>query len=394
VTATATPGLDATRLYRLTEAIERDVDAGTYDGAVVLVARDGEIALHEAIGWADRDAGRAMRPDDVFRILSTTKALTNVLVLAAIERGHLALTTKVVDLIPEFRGGDRFQGMQKPAVTVKHLLTHSAGLSNTPTPLPYAQLGDLAATVAAICEMDLVAPPGAGVNYSPALAHALLGEIVRRTLGAGAGGAMRYRDVLRRELLEPLGMASTAIGAPTAWADRLVPLRARYPPGGWLGPEDIEVLNTAIGEDAEMPWVGAVSTAEDVFRLAEMARRGGELDGARILAPATLELATTNQTGDRLNDLYAALAAANGWEPAPANVGLGFMLRGSGVHHHFFGTLATPRTFGNFGAGSALFWVDPARELTFVCLTAGVMEEAANVVRFQRLSDMAHAAAI
>jgi CubicO group peptidase (beta-lactamase class C family) len=390
-TPTATSGLDATRLRRLTEAIERDIDAGTYDGAVLLVARGGEIGLHEAIGWTDRDAGRQARTDDIFRVLSTTKALTNVLVLAAIERGHLALTTKVVDLIPEFRGSDRFRGMQKPAVTVKHLLTHSAGVSNTPTPLPYEQLGDLRATIAAICEMDLVAPPGAGVNYSPALAHALLGEIVRRTLGDGTA---RYRDVVRDELLEPLGMTSTAIGAPAAWQDRLVPLRARYPPGGWLGPEDIEILNTAIDEEAEMPWVGAVSTAADIFRLAEMARRGGELDGARILAPATLDLATTNQTGDRLNDLYAALAAANGWEPAPANVGLGFMLRGSGVYHHFFGTLATPRTFGNFGAGSALFWVDPARDLTFVCLTAGVMEESANVVRFQRLSDMAHAAAI
>jgi CubicO group peptidase (beta-lactamase class C family) len=391
-TPTGTRGLDGRRVARLVEAIERDVDAGTYDGAVVLLARGGEIGLHQAIGYADRDAGREARTDDVFRILSTTKAFTNVLVLSAIERGHLALTTKVVDLIPEFRGSDRFQGMHKPAVTVKHLLTHSAGLSNTPTPLPYDRLGHLPTTVAAICEMDLVAQPGASVNYSPALAHALLGEIARRALGAG--DATRYRDVLRDELLEPLGMGSTAIGAPAAWADRLVPLRARFPPGGWLGPADIEVLNTVVDEEAEMPWVGGVSTAEDVFRLAEMARRGGELDGARILSPATIDLATTNQTGDRVNDLYAALAHANGWEPAPANVGLGFMLRGAGVHYHFFGTLATPRTFGNFGAGSALFWVDPARDLTFVCLTAGVMEESANVQRFQRLSDMAHAAAV
>ncbi len=388
---TTAAGLDDHALGRLRTAIEADIEQERYDGAVILVARDGRIGLHEAIGMTDRVAGRQARTDDVFRVLSVTKALTNVLVLAAIERGHFALTSKVADIIPEFLGGDRFRGRGKAAVTVKHLLTHSAALPSTPYPLPPLELGDLAATVAAICELDVVGTPGAAVNYSPALNHALLGEIVRRTMG---GGTRRFRDVLRDELLVPLGMADTALGTPPAWADRLVTLRASFPPGGWLGPEDIEVMNDVIHEDAELPWVGSVSTAHDLFRLAEMVRRGGELDGARILSPAIIDLATSNQTGDRLNDLYAALAAAEGWEPAPANVGLGFMLRGAGIYHHFFGTLASPRTFGNFGAGSSLFWVDPAKELTFVCLTAGVMEEAANIVRFQRLSDMAHAAAV
>jgi len=383
-------GLDTTALARLRTAVESDIELGRYDGAVVLVARDGEVGMLEAIGSSDRDAGRPARTDDVFRVLSVTKALTNVLVLAAIERGHFALTSKVADVIPEFLGSDRFRGGAKAAVTVKHLLTHSAALPGTPYPLPPLELGDLAATVAAICEMDLTGQPGAGVNYSPALNHALLGEMVRRTMGGGR----RLRDVLRAELVEPLGMTSTALGAPRAWADRIVPLRARFEPCGWLAPEDIEIMNDAVHEDAEMPWVGSVSTVGDLFRLAEMVRRGGELDGVRILSPAIIDRATTLQTGDALNDLYTALAHAEGWEPAPANVGLGFMLRGEGIYHHFFGTLASPRTFGNFGAGSSLFWVDPEKGLTFVCLTAGVMEEAPNILRFQRLSDMAHAAAV
>jgi CubicO group peptidase (beta-lactamase class C family) len=385
-----TTALDPTALTRLTDAIEQDVAAGRYDGAVILVARGGEVGLRAAIGHTHRDSGRVASTDDVFRILSVTKMLTNVLVLAAIERGHLALTTKVADVIPEFLGSDRFRGAGKAAITVKHLLTHSAALPSTPYAVPPLEMGDLARKVAAICELDVVGTPGAAVNYSPALNHALLGEMVRRTMGGGG----RFRDVLRAELLEPLGMTSTALGAPAAWAERIVPLVARFPPAGWLGPEDIEVLNDAVDEEAEMPWVGAVASADDLLRLAEMVRRGGALDGTRILSPAIIDLATRNQTGDVLNDLYAALAQAQGWEPAPANVGLGFMLRGVGVHHHFFGTLASPRTFGNFGAGSSLVWSDPAKELTFVCLTAGVMEEAANIVRFQRLSDMAHAAAV
>ena len=275
-------------------------------------------------------------------------------------------------------------------MTVKHLLTHSAALPGTPYPLPPLELGDLAATVAAICELDLTGTPGAGVNYSPALNHALLGEMVRRTMGGGR----RLRDVLREELIEPLGMTSTALGAPRAWADRIVPLRARFEPGGWLGPEDIEIMNEAVHEDAEMPWVGSVSTVGDLFRLAEMVRRGGELDGVRILSPAIIDRATTLQTGDALNDLYAALATRRAGSPRRPTSGSASCCVARASTTIFFGTLASPRTFGNFGAGSSLFWVDPEKGLTFVCLTAGVMEEAPNILRFQRLSDMAHAAAV
>jgi CubicO group peptidase (beta-lactamase class C family) len=382
-------GLDAVALERLRDAVQDDVAAERYDGAVIVVARGGEVGLHEAIGHTDRAAGRAAQADDVFRIFSMTKAFTNALVLQAVDRGLLALTTRVVDVIPEFRGSDRFRGGGKDRVTVAHLLTHRAALVPTPLPLPYAELGDLQAVVAAICELDLVGPPGRLVQYSPAVAHALLGEMVRRVHGADS-----FRTVLDAELFGPLGMTGTRLGAPEAWADRLVPAVARFPAGGWLGPEDIEVMNDVISEEAELPWVGAVATAGDVFRFAEMVRRRGELDGARILSPAIVEQATRNHTGDEPNQLYKMLYEAMGWEVGPASVGLGFMLRGEGIHVTFFGTQASPRTHGNFGAGSSLFWIDPQRDLTFVCLTAGVMEESANLQRFQRLSDLAHAAAV
>ncbi|MGH7058490.1 MAG: serine hydrolase, partial [Acetobacteraceae bacterium] len=146
-------------------------------------------------------------------------------------------------------------------------------------------------------------------------------------------------------------------------------------------------------ELAEMPWVGCVSTVADLFRFAEMLRRGGELDGVRILSTAMLEQATINRTGDKPNELYAELAHSRGWKPYPAYIGIGFSLRGEAICPHQFGTLTSPRTFGHQGAGSALFWVDPEREVTFVALTAGVMDEADNIERFQRLSDLAISAA-
>ena len=143
-----------------------------------------------------------------------------------------------------------------------------------------------------------------------------------------------------------------------------------------------------------MPWVGAVCTAEDLHRFAEMLRRGGELDGARILSPVTLDVVTRNQTGERVNEMYKQLAFSRGWEPYPAYIGIGFLLRGEKMCHHQFGTLASPRTFGNSGAGSSVFWVDPARDMSFVLLTSGVMNEADHIERSQKLSDIALSAAV
>jgi CubicO group peptidase (beta-lactamase class C family) len=140
--------------------------------------------------------------------------------------------------------------------------------------------------------------------------------------------------------------------------------------------------------------VGVASSVPDMFRFAEMLRRRGELDGARILSPAMIELATRNWTGDKPNELYDTLFYQRGWPSAPACLGLGFSLRGTALCHHLYGTLASPGTFGNYGAGSALYWVDPARDLTFVCLTAGVMEALNNIERFQRLSDIAISAVL
>jgi CubicO group peptidase (beta-lactamase class C family) len=392
VTAHATvAGLDSEALERLVAAIEKDIDSELYDGAVVMLGRHGEVALHEAIGWAERDTGREMRTDDIFRVLSLTKAFTNTLMLRAISRGEIGTATRVVDVIPEFRGTDRFRAAGKERITVGHLMTHRSGLPLTPTPVPYEQLGDLDLVLEAIYELEPVSEPGGPVNYSPALNHALMGEILRRVSGDG----IAMRDLLRRDLFEPLGMSSSALGAPAAWADRLVPLKARFGnAGGWLTEHDVEVLNDVISEDAEMPWVGGVTTAEDVFRLAEMLRRGGEYDGTRFIAPAVLDLATRNHTGSAPNELYGRLAVQNGWEVTPAYIGLGFMLAGETLAPAMYGTFASARTFGNYGAGSTIFWVDPERDLTLVILTAGVLAHAPNIQRFHRLSDMAVAAAL
>ena len=108
-----------------------------------------------------------------------------------------------------------------------------------------------------------------------------------------------------------------------------------------------------------------------------------------------LELATSNWTDEKPNELYKKIAINHGWEPYPAYIGLGFGLRGDAVCPSIYGgTLASPGTFGNYGAGSTLFWVDPEWDITFVCLTSGVMGPATNIERFQRLNDIVMSAAL
>jgi len=376
----------AERLDHLRRVIAEDIAAGRYFGAVLAIARAGQLGLHEAIGHADAAASRALRLDSVFSIFSVTKAITNVLVLRAIELGRFALTTRISDLVPEFSGGLRNQ------ITVHHLLTHTSGLPIVFAIKPDMYIDRLDEVVAAVCaHIQPAEPPGERVAYSPLANHALLGEALRRT----DPKRRSYRAIVHDDLLAPLGMGDSSVGLRRDLRARhVVPdFRGNFPithPGhSNLGP------NGAFEEeDAEMPWVGLASTVPDLLRFAEMLRRGGELDGSRILSPAMLELATRNWTGEKPNELYKALFEQRGWPPAPAYLGLGFALRGTAMCHHLYGTLTSPGTFGNYGACSALYWVDPTRELTFVCLSAGVMNSLDNIERFQRLSDIAVAAAL
>jgi CubicO group peptidase (beta-lactamase class C family) len=370
----------------LKATIEADIAAGRYFGAVIAVARHGETGVAEAIGYGDEAGQLPLRLDSVFSLFSLTKAFTNVLVLRAIELGQLALSTRVSEVIPEFRGGVRER------VTFLHLLTHSSGLPPVWIPKPGMFIDRLDEIIEAICaNIRALELPGERVHYSPLVHHALMGEAVRRCDPAGRS----YRALLQDELLTPLGMYDTSLGVRRDLAERHVfPDFRGQPPQEHLSRNSAGPLGAFGDEKAEMPWVGAISTVPDLLRFAEMLRRGGTLDDQRTLSPAILKLATQNLTGDKPNELYKGIAINHGWEPYPAYIGLGFGLAGEKIHPNLFGTLTSPGTFGNYGSGSTLFWVDPELQMSFVCLTAGVMRPAPNIERFQRLSDIAASAAL
>lgn len=380
------PGLDPDRLSHLESAIEADIAANRYFGAVITVARHGEIGLSATLGFGDDARTIPLMRDSVFSLFSLTKAFTNVLAFRAIELGQFALTTRVSEIIPEFEGGMR------ETVNFFHLLTHSSGLPPVWIPKPGMYIDRLDEIIEAICaNIRSLEQPGQRVHYSPLVHHALIGEAVRRCDPKGRS----YRELLQDEVLTRLGMKDTAIGLRKDLASRhIFPDFRGHAPQEHLGRGNLGPQGAFKEEHAEMPWVGGVSTVPDLFRFAEMLRLGGTLDGMRIVSPALLRLATRNWTGDKPNELYKAVAINHGWDPYPAYMGLGFALRGEQVCPNLFGTLTSPGTFGNYGSGSTLFWVDPELDLTFVYLSAGVMQQAPNIERFQRLSDIAASAAI
>jgi len=378
-------GMNRDRLEHLQAVVRADIASGLYHGAVFIVARGGKVALEACIGSHDAGQKKPLQPDSVFSIFSITKAFTNVLVLRAIELGHFALTSRISDLVPEF------SGFERERIEVFHLLTHSSGLPIVFEPKPGMYIDRFQEVFAAVCEVVRpVEPPGERVAYSPMANHVLLAAALMRT----DPKRRSYREMVEQEILQPLKLKDTSVGLRKDLKPRhVVPdFRGNYPIGH-RGHSNLGPNGAFEEEDAEMPWVGIASTTPDLFRFAEMLRRGGTLDGVRILSPAMLQLARRNWTGEKQNELYTQRAMARGWGPMPAYIGLGFSLRGTSMCHHMFGTLTSPGTFGNYGAGSTLFWVDPERDLTFVCLTAGVMETNANIERFQRLSDIVVSAA-
>jgi CubicO group peptidase (beta-lactamase class C family) len=369
-------------MSRLRQAIEGDVERKLYDGAVTIVSVGGKVVFEQATGFADRHASKPMRLDSVFPVFSISKSLNAVLVLQRVERGEARLNTPVSEIIPEFAA----RGKQR--ITLGQLLSHSGGLPASFPAVPVDKIGDLDAVVTAVCDVTLEAVPGEEVSYSPIMAHAVLGQCVRRL----DGGKRRLRDIAREELLAPLGMADTALGATPALAARAVMPRVSDESPGMFDASALVglgqmILNPELG--TEIPAGGFVSTAADVSRFAEAMRQGGALNGKRVLSRPMLELATSNHTGARPNDLWTYARELKGWPLFPANLGLGFFLRGEGLQPTYSGHLSTPGTFGAMGAGTTNFWVDPARNMTMVCLTTGFLEEANSALRFQRLSDVA-----
>jgi CubicO group peptidase (beta-lactamase class C family) len=371
-------GFDEARLGRVARTLEADIAAERCHGASLIVARGGRVALDLTLGFADRAAGKRLAPDAVFTSMSVGKQFTNVLVLSLVERGALQLHAPVADVIPEFAK------LGKQRVTLFQLLTHTSGVQSAIPALPPDVLTNVEKLSAYACGSALESLPGARVNYSILVAHSVLAAMCLRV----DGGGRSFARMLDEELFRPLGMRDTSLGARADLVPRWCPVRAAYKEPGLFAPEALEGMPALIQiPGSEVPAGGYLTTARDMHRFAEMLRRGGELDGARVLAPATIDYCARNHTGELPNELWNYTGGCRGWDPFPAYIGVGFFVRGERPIPGPFGALNSPRTFGGFGAGSTACWIDPARDLTFAFASTGRMEDSFHVERLARLSD-------
>jgi CubicO group peptidase (beta-lactamase class C family) len=378
-------GLDPDRLERIKKVIEEDTKKGLYDGAVYIVARHGAIVAHEAVGSTDLAKKRPAKVDDYFFIMSLTKQMTVARILMDIERGKFELTTPIKDVIPEFG----IKGKQR--ITVWHILTHTSGLNTEiPFTMPVDKLGNIEQVVATMSNERVLYTPGSMMTYNPMTAHAIVAAMVQRL----DEKKRPFRQILMEDLFLPLGMKETSLTLLDRFKERLVPIVLRDKTPGLFDAALIESMNYFANEELEMPSGGGISTAYDCFLFSEMLRRGGELNGVRILSPETIKLAVSNQTGTMVNHLMDYMREMYDWPQYPAYIGFSFFLRGEGVFPHPFGVNTSPATYGALGAGSTMWWIDPERDLTFVFLSAGLLEEGRSYLRLQRLGDMVVSAVV
>ena len=350
-------------------------------GCVTLVARRGEIARLSAMGMRDRELGKPMADDAIFRIYSMSKPITSVAMMRLHERGLFQLTDPVSRFIPQWRDLQVFAGGEYPdyvtraperPMTMRDLLSHQSGLTygfqGGPVEAGYFEREvyragtmrgrDLQSMVDRLADLPLKFSPGEHWNYG--LSTDVCGYLVEVISG------QRFDDYLQGQIFEPLGMVDTGFYVPADKHDRLA---ANYE----LGPDGQLRSTDMFGADEflEPPSFlsgggGLVSTARDYWRFCQMMLNGGELDGARILGPKTVELMTMNHLPDNAELSSRALGI---WAD-PSNDGIGFGLG-------FAVALDLPRmqklgSVGEYwweGSASTIFWIDPVEELIAVFMT-------------------------
>lgn len=342
------------------QALERAFAESGLPGAVALVAdRDG-VRFVEAFGHADATTGAEMEVDTVFQIASMTKAIVSAGAMQLVESGKLDLDAPIGDLLPQLADpqvlvgfSDSGEPQLRPAsrpITLRHLLTHTAGLGYffiRPEVLRYfAATGMPAPGSLASIQMPLLFDPGENWEYSVAT------DWVGLAVEAASG--KRLGEYLQSNLLDPLGMSSTAFL--DALPDDAAKVHARTPEGGFA----VQPMFLGGGE-FEMGGGGLSSTAHDYGRFVRMMLRGGELDGNRVLAEATVAEMARNQVAPlRAGYMGSAMPdLAQPYDTFPdqhTGWGLGFLINPEqGPNGRAPNSLAWAGIFNSY------YWIDPAK---------------------------------
>ncbi len=407
-------GFSEAGLDRLTNFMDARVAEGAMVGGMGLIARDGKIVYQQTYGMADREAGRAMNEDAIFRIYSMTKPITGVALMMLFEEGKFKLNDPVGKYLPELADlevalstadtssvsdgiitrnqgqvDESVLGQTRPAArqpTIRDLLMHTAGFTygvfgRTEVDQQYAELwakGDLSLQqfVAELGKIPLQYEPGTRWHYSVAV------DVQGRLVEVLSG--MKFSEFLQQRIFVPLDMRDTFFTVPQ---DKLPRLAQLYKPKGIVGTDflapvtgkglEVADAETSAGfvqpRQFESGGAGLLSTTRDYLRFSQMLLNGGELDGVRLLSPKTVEFMTSDHIGNMVGP----------YGRPGYGFGLGF---GVTTDPAAAGTIGSAGEYSWGGAAGTRFWVDPAENLIGIFMTQTVPNRTRFADQFKALT--------
>lgn len=361
-------GIDARAIEQIWDSVRYWYQSGLHPAIQVCLRHKGRVVLNRAIGhgWGNGpddspDTEKILAtPETPFCVYSAAKAISSTVVHMLVERGYFSLDDRVCDYLPEYtsHGKDR--------TTIRHVMTHSAGVPIHTGPRPdVTKVNDSEYTRQQLAALKPVYRPGLIHIY-----HGLTwGPLIREIVSAATG--RNIRDILAEEILEPLKFRWTNYGVRPEEVDLVAPSHVTGKPlhapiaaafraaVGGTPDRIIPLSNTPLFLTSIVPSSSTVSNADELSRFAEILRRGGELDGVRILRPETLRAATAPCRRIR-PDVATGLK--------PMRWGTGYMLGGKR-----FGPFGrnTESAFGHTGLVDIAVWADPARSLSAAVVSSG-----------------------
>jgi CubicO group peptidase (beta-lactamase class C family) len=376
-TATVQPetvGFSSERLAKLKTAFQTYVDSGRLAGAGFMVVRHGKVAVYDTVGYQDIAARKAFSKDAIVRGASMTKPVTAVAMMILYEEGKWQLDDAVAKHIPEFAGlrvmtEDGQVVESAHAMTMRELVTNSGGIGDTGADAHYArnirvnQLyaaanlrdGSACDMVQKIASIPLSFQPGTDFQYG--LSQDVQGCIIERLSGLSFDGFLRTR------IFAPLGMRDTDFRVP---ADKLSRLAQLYD----YGPDG--KLTIATGPFSQVPTEmpkylsgggGLFTTMADYQRFSQMLLNRGDLNGARILAPSSVALLSSNLLPQGVTMRFSQVKR---WEGQGYGVDVGVIVDSG---HASFSSGMPNGSYYWGGAHGTFFWIDPVNDIIVIGVT-------------------------
>ena len=344
---------------RIAALFDRHLEVGLHHGAQLAVFVDGDLVIDLAGGTTGPDGDRETH-ETRHVLFSCTKPYAAVTLHSLVEEGALAYDDRVVDHWPEFAE----KGTDKAAITVRQVLSHTAGLQKSTIDDRPTVWSDWDTVIETLEDQDPLSPPGEVPAYHALTFGWLVGELVRRVSGTSIERAAADR------VFGPLDMARTGIGLREGEDDDVATVVGFEPfdrcrdPGEGLGdnaavaaPFNAETVHRAV-----VPAANGIGTARDMARFYACLANGGELEGTRLLEPETVE---------RMTRLEAE-TESDGTLDREARFALGFWKGGTTIAP--YGSLSPKHVFGHAGLGSSVGWADPEENVGFSYVTNGVRD--------------------